>query len=459
MTCRSRRWSRCAAGIRSGSGLRAARPPRGRGDGPGVPGPVRGGPPGRGQDDQDRVRRRGRVPGPVRARGGRGPAGQRGVHRGGRRGRPRGRHAVAGHRLRARALAEQAGADVRPAAGAGGPVAGGRVRRGAGVDPQRRAGAPRPEAVQRAGLAGRAPGDRLRGGQGRRADPAHGDPRRRRARPPTWRPSRHGTPGRRRWPATCSRSARRCLYAATGHAPYQGETVMDVLVQLATEPPDLSGLPAGAGPSIVTACLDRSPRQRPTSAALLGQLGPFVAGPGGPRSAHAYLPAPAMAAHQRHTSTAPRASAARPAAEAAGTAGGGHGEPGRRRGATGGGARAPRRQHAAPALTTPRSALRRRPGAARRAGRRTAPPGHPADRRRLRPRASAAPAPRSPWPWRAGPSPPRPGGGRAPDRGSQLAGTGSRASPPPSTPAALRSAAGAAAVGVSAPLPPAHRRS
>src|SRR5213075_2009983 len=83
-------------------------------------------------------------------------------------------------------------------------------------------------------------------------------------------------------------------FAATGHAPYQGETVMDVLVKLATEPPDLSGLPAELD-GIVTACLARSPRQRPTSAALLGQLGPFVATPAGPRSAHAYLPAPAMA--------------------------------------------------------------------------------------------------------------------------------------------------------------------
>jgi hypothetical protein len=83
-------------------------------------------------------------------------------------------------------------------------------------------------------------------------------------------------------------------FAATGHAPYQGETVMDVLVKLATEPPDLSGLPAELD-GIITACLARSPGQRPTSAALLGQLGPFVATPAGPRSAHAYLPAPAMA--------------------------------------------------------------------------------------------------------------------------------------------------------------------
>jgi Protein kinase domain len=83
-------------------------------------------------------------------------------------------------------------------------------------------------------------------------------------------------------------------FAATGHAPYQGETVMDVLVRLATEPPDLSGLPAELT-GIVAACLARSPRERPTSAALLDQLGPFVTSPAGPGSAHAYLPASAMA--------------------------------------------------------------------------------------------------------------------------------------------------------------------
>ena len=36
------------------------------------------------------------------------------------------------------------------------------------------------------------------------------------------------------------------LFAATGHAPYQGETVMDILVRLATEPPDLCGLPTSS---------------------------------------------------------------------------------------------------------------------------------------------------------------------------------------------------------------------
>ena len=89
------------------------------------------------------------------------------------------------------------------------------------------------------------------------------------------------------------------LYAATGHAPYQGETVMDVLVRLATEPPDLSGLPAELT-ELITGCLERSPRDRPTSAALLARLGPLVSAaphadglaPGAP---HPFLAEPAMA--------------------------------------------------------------------------------------------------------------------------------------------------------------------
>ena len=131
-------------------------------------------------------------------------------------------------------------------------------------------------------------------------------------------------------------------FAATGHAPYQGETVMDVLVKLATEPPDLSGLPAELD-GIVTACLARSPRQRPTSAALLDQLGPFVATPAGPRSAHAYLPAPAMAVisgYQHGPRPAVRAPADGDAAETTGRRA--HGENGRGAGGdtTSGGAEA-----------------------------------------------------------------------------------------------------------------------
>ena len=85
------------------------------------------------------------------------------------------------------------------------------------------------------------------------------------------------------------------LFAATGHPPYQGDTVMDILVRLATEPPDLTGLPPDLT-RVVTACLERSPRNRPTSAALLAELAPFVGGtPSSPGSGHTYLPASALA--------------------------------------------------------------------------------------------------------------------------------------------------------------------
>jgi Protein kinase domain len=78
------------------------------------------------------------------------------------------------------------------------------------------------------------------------------------------------------------------LYAATGHPPYQGETVMDVLVRLATEDPDLTGLPAELT-GIVAGCLERSPRKRPTSTALLTGLGPFVEATASASNGHSYL--------------------------------------------------------------------------------------------------------------------------------------------------------------------------
>jgi serine/threonine protein kinase len=82
------------------------------------------------------------------------------------------------------------------------------------------------------------------------------------------------------------------LYAATGHPPYRGETVMDILVRLATEQPDLEGLPDELA-GLVTACLHRVPRDRPTDAAMLTALGPHVF-PADP--AHSpYLPDSAIA--------------------------------------------------------------------------------------------------------------------------------------------------------------------
>ncbi len=81
------------------------------------------------------------------------------------------------------------------------------------------------------------------------------------------------------------------VFAATGHPPYRGDTVMDVLVRLATEPPDLTDMPDELA-DLVAACLQRVPRDRPTDAAILTELGSFAlpAGPG-----HSYLPDSAMA--------------------------------------------------------------------------------------------------------------------------------------------------------------------
>jgi serine/threonine protein kinase len=84
------------------------------------------------------------------------------------------------------------------------------------------------------------------------------------------------------------------LFAATGHPPYQGASVMDVLARLATEEPDVSGLPVELS-EVITACLHRVPRQRPTSSAMLVQLGDFTVAQAGPDEEHSYLPDKAMA--------------------------------------------------------------------------------------------------------------------------------------------------------------------
>jgi serine/threonine protein kinase len=61
------------------------------------------------------------------------------------------------------------------------------------------------------------------------------------------------------------------LFAATGHPPYQGDTATDVLVRLATEPPDLSGLDSELE-DLVLWCLAREPTSRPAPGDLLRTL-------------------------------------------------------------------------------------------------------------------------------------------------------------------------------------------
>jgi serine/threonine protein kinase len=86
------------------------------------------------------------------------------------------------------------------------------------------------------------------------------------------------------------------VYAATGHPPYQGETMMDILVRLATEPPDLNDLPDELQ-DLVSACLQRVPRDRPSDTAILGRLGTFQLPAG---SGHPYLPDSAMSVIAEH---------------------------------------------------------------------------------------------------------------------------------------------------------------
>jgi len=83
------------------------------------------------------------------------------------------------------------------------------------------------------------------------------------------------------------------LFAATGHPPYQGDSVLDVLSRLATEEPDLTGLP-GELTGLITACLQRVPRDRPTSSVMLARLGPFTETRPGAAGEHSYLPDAAM---------------------------------------------------------------------------------------------------------------------------------------------------------------------
>ncbi len=83
------------------------------------------------------------------------------------------------------------------------------------------------------------------------------------------------------------------LFAATGHPPYEGDSVLDVLSRLATEEPDLTGLPDELA-DLITACLQRVPRERPTSSAMLAQLGQFTETRPGAAGGHSYLPDAAM---------------------------------------------------------------------------------------------------------------------------------------------------------------------
>lgn len=66
------------------------------------------------------------------------------------------------------------------------------------------------------------------------------------------------------------------LYAATGHEPYGGNTPINVLARLLTEPPDFADVPAELEP-LIRACMDRDAAQRPTAGGLLEQFAEYRA--------------------------------------------------------------------------------------------------------------------------------------------------------------------------------------
>ncbi|MFC4907205.1 serine/threonine-protein kinase [Actinomadura gamaensis] len=89
------------------------------------------------------------------------------------------------------------------------------------------------------------------------------------------------------------------LYAATGHGPYPGRTVLELVAQLLGEDPDLAGLPPGLA-ELVGGCLARAPRARPTPAEIVAMVAPGLRADTGPDPARTYLPAAALAVVDAH---------------------------------------------------------------------------------------------------------------------------------------------------------------
>lgn len=83
------------------------------------------------------------------------------------------------------------------------------------------------------------------------------------------------------------------LFAATGHGPYQGETVMELMARLATQPPDLGGLPDDLF-DLVSGCLERKASQRPSPAEIVASLAAHVDLGSGPEPGRSYLPDAAL---------------------------------------------------------------------------------------------------------------------------------------------------------------------
>jgi serine/threonine protein kinase len=79
-------------------------------------------------------------------------------------------------------------------------------------------------------------------------------------------------------------------FAATGHGPFDAETLPAIMHRIFSQPPDLTGIPASLQ-DLVTGCLDKDPAQRPSLEELLTRLADAGTPPGmSVPSRHATVP-------------------------------------------------------------------------------------------------------------------------------------------------------------------------
>lgn len=83
------------------------------------------------------------------------------------------------------------------------------------------------------------------------------------------------------------------VFAATGHAPFQGPSAGDVLAQTLYQPPDLNGLPAELS-DVVTRCLAKTAAERPTVNEILEEFAHHRDRTLDPHTATSWLPATAL---------------------------------------------------------------------------------------------------------------------------------------------------------------------
>ncbi|GGT04701.1 hypothetical protein GCM10010271_03260 [Streptomyces kurssanovii] len=84
------------------------------------------------------------------------------------------------------------------------------------------------------------------------------------------------------------------VFAATGHAPFQGPSAGDVLAQTLYQPPNLNGLPSELA-DVVGRCLSKEPQARPTLSQMLEEFSHHRDRTVAPYAATSWLPAKALA--------------------------------------------------------------------------------------------------------------------------------------------------------------------